>query len=113
MRLKNNKGNKREDILQEHHTLGVERESIWEPLTFGKGKHKKEGIKIVVVIMVVVKKARAPWKSRRPGMGLLTWSDIGQRATEIPIQVEKVHEVGISTKVEFSEDVGVAANVAT
>lgn len=54
MRLKNNKGNKREDILQEHHTLGVKRESIWKALTFGKGKHKKEGIKIVVVIMVVV-----------------------------------------------------------
>ena len=112
MRLEKDKGNKREDILQKHHTLRVKRESIRKALTFGKGKHK-EGIKIVVVIMVVVKKAGAPWKSRRPGMGLLTWSDIGQRATEIPIQVEKVHEVGISTKVEFSEDVGVAANVAT
>jgi hypothetical protein len=41
----------------------VKRESIRKALTFGKGKHKKESVKIVVVIfavVVVVKKAGAP-----------------------------------------------------
>jgi hypothetical protein len=63
MRPENNKGDKREDILQRRHTLGVKRESIRNALTFGKGKHKKESIKIVVVIIVVVvvvRKAGAP-----------------------------------------------------
>ena len=63
MRLEKDKGNKREDILQKHHTLRVKRESIRKALTFGKGKHKKESIKIVVVIIVVVvvvRKAGAP-----------------------------------------------------
>ena len=41
----------------------MKRESIRKALTFGKGKHKKESVKIVVVIfavVVVVKKAGAP-----------------------------------------------------
>ena len=32
----------------------MKRESIRKALAFNEGKHKKEGIKIVVVIMVVV-----------------------------------------------------------
>jgi hypothetical protein len=59
MRLEKNKRKRRENILQEnilqnHHTLGVKRESSWKALTFDKGKCKKESIKIGVVITVVV-----------------------------------------------------------
>jgi hypothetical protein len=37
-------------------------------LTFGKGKHRKEGIKIVVVIMVVVMVKKAEVLSKIPSI---------------------------------------------